>query len=180
VGEKEENKEKLEKIRTKYKKILEQHGAEIKGVYYIARSEPFPSLRENADFSIDTVKASIKDRELKTNHILKLSKRVSLSTNLYQSRREILRILLSNKEYLYPFCPLRLQYTIQTPQEISTLFCHMLHLLSYHLHQMPDELLVQQRMKVWMKLLALQISCMVLIYHKFYLSDRQLPGHWWQ
>jgi NTE family protein len=68
---KEKNKGKLEKIRTKYKKISEQHGAEIKGVYYIARSEPFPSLRENADFSIDTVKASIKDGELKTNHILR-------------------------------------------------------------------------------------------------------------
>jgi len=67
----EENKEKLEKIRAKYKKISEQHGAEIKGVYYIARSEPFPSLRENADFSVDTVKASIKEGELKTNRILK-------------------------------------------------------------------------------------------------------------
>ncbi|MGH9984896.1 MAG: hypothetical protein ACRD8W_13175, partial [Nitrososphaeraceae archaeon] len=67
----EENKEKLEKIRTKYKKISAQHGAEIKDVYYIARSEPFPSLRENADFSIETIKASIRDGELKANHILK-------------------------------------------------------------------------------------------------------------
>ena len=67
----EKNKEKLEKIRTKYKKITEQNGAEIKGVYYISRDEQFPSLYENADFSIDTVKASIKQGELKTNHILK-------------------------------------------------------------------------------------------------------------
>jgi NTE family protein len=67
----EKNKEKLEKIRTKYKKISKQHGAEIKGVYYISRDEQFPSLYENADFSIDTVKASIKQAELKTNHILK-------------------------------------------------------------------------------------------------------------
>jgi NTE family protein len=68
---KEENKVKLKKIRTKYKKISEQHGAEIKGVHYISRDEQFPSLRENADFSLDTVKASIKQAELKTNHILK-------------------------------------------------------------------------------------------------------------
>jgi NTE family protein len=68
---KEKNKEKLKKIRTKYKKITEQHGAEIKGVHYISRDEQFPSLRENADFSLDTVKASIKQAELKTNHILK-------------------------------------------------------------------------------------------------------------
>jgi NTE family protein len=67
----EKNKEKPEKIRTKYKIITEQHGAEIKGVYYISRDEQFPSLYENADFSIDTVKASIKQAELKTNHILK-------------------------------------------------------------------------------------------------------------
>ena len=71
VQKKEKNKEKLEKIRTKYKKISEQHGAEIKGVYYISRDEELPSLRENADFSIDTVKASIRGGELKTNNILK-------------------------------------------------------------------------------------------------------------
>jgi NTE family protein len=68
---KEEHKEKLKKIRTKYKKISEQHGAEIKGVHYISRDEQFPSLRENADFSLDTVKASIKQAELKTNLMLK-------------------------------------------------------------------------------------------------------------
>jgi hypothetical protein len=65
------NREKLEKIRMKCKKISEQHDAEIKGVYYISRDEQFLSLRENADFSMDTVKASIKQAELKTNHILK-------------------------------------------------------------------------------------------------------------
>jgi NTE family protein len=66
-----EDKRKFEKIRARYKKVSEKHGAEIKGVYYITRSEPFPSLYENADFSVDTVKASIKDGELKTNQKLK-------------------------------------------------------------------------------------------------------------
>jgi len=63
--------EKFEKIRARYKKVSEEHGAEIKRVHYITRSEPFPSLYENADFSVDTIKASIKDGELKTNQILK-------------------------------------------------------------------------------------------------------------
>jgi NTE family protein len=63
--------EKFEKIRTRYKKVSEEHGAEIKGVYYITRDEPFPSLHENADFSIDTIMASIKDGELKASQILK-------------------------------------------------------------------------------------------------------------
>jgi NTE family protein len=63
-------KEKLEQIRIKYKKISEEHGAEIKEVHYISRDEQFPSLRENADFSIDTVKASIRQGEFKTNRIL--------------------------------------------------------------------------------------------------------------
>jgi NTE family protein len=62
---------KFEKIRARYKKVTEGHGAEIKGVYYITRSEPFPSLYENADFSVDTIKASIRDGELKTNQKLK-------------------------------------------------------------------------------------------------------------
>jgi NTE family protein len=70
-SEKKEDKDKFEKLRARYRKVSEEHGAEIKGVYYITRSEPFPSLYENADFSIDTIKASIKDGEIKTNQILK-------------------------------------------------------------------------------------------------------------
>ncbi|MGB8023256.1 MAG: hypothetical protein WCF06_02945, partial [Nitrososphaeraceae archaeon] len=53
------------------RKVSEEHGAEIKSVYYITRSEPFASLYESTDFSIDTIKASIKDGETKTNQILK-------------------------------------------------------------------------------------------------------------
>jgi NTE family protein len=70
-SEKKGDKEKFERIRARYKKVSEEHGVEIKRVYYITRSEPFPSLYENADFSVDTAKASIKDGELKTNQILK-------------------------------------------------------------------------------------------------------------
>jgi NTE family protein len=53
------------------KKISEQHGAEIKGVYYVTRTEAYPSLHENADFSLNMIKVSIKYGELKTNQILK-------------------------------------------------------------------------------------------------------------
>jgi NTE family protein len=67
---KKEEKQKFEKLRARYKKVSEGHGAEIKGVYYITRSEPFPSLYENADFSVDTIKASIRDGESKTNQKL--------------------------------------------------------------------------------------------------------------
>jgi NTE family protein len=70
-SERKEDIAKFEKIRARYKKVSEEHGAEIKRVHHITRSEPFPSLYENADFSVDTIKASIKDGELKTNQILK-------------------------------------------------------------------------------------------------------------
>lgn len=73
-SKKKEEIEKFEKIRARYKKVSEEHGAEIKQVHYITRHEPFPSLYENADFSVDTIKASIKDGEQKTNQILKVSK----------------------------------------------------------------------------------------------------------
>jgi NTE family protein len=73
-SEKKEDVEKFEKIRARYKKVSEEHGAEIKRVHYITRSEPFPSLYENADFSAETIKASIKDGELKTNQILRAIK----------------------------------------------------------------------------------------------------------
>jgi NTE family protein len=69
--EKKEDKANFKRIQAKYKKIIEQHGAEIKDVYYITREERFPSLYENADFSIETIKASINDGELKTKDILK-------------------------------------------------------------------------------------------------------------
>ena len=62
---------KFEKIRARYKKVTERHGAEIKDVYHITRSEPSPSFYENADFSVDTIKASIRDGELKTTQKLK-------------------------------------------------------------------------------------------------------------
>lgn len=60
-----EDKEKFEKIKSKYRKISQEHGAQIKGLYYTSRDEPFPDLYENADFSIGTIKASIKEGELK-------------------------------------------------------------------------------------------------------------------
>ncbi|MGC1930408.1 MAG: hypothetical protein WA667_15665 [Candidatus Nitrosopolaris sp.] len=68
--ENKDDREKFEKIRVKYKKIAEEHGAEIKDVYYITRDESSPSLYENADFSRDAIRYSIKDGELKTNEIL--------------------------------------------------------------------------------------------------------------
>jgi NTE family protein len=70
----EDDREMLDKIRAKYKKISEEHGAEIKSLYYISRDESSPSLYENADFSRDTIKNSIKNGELKTNKILQDNK----------------------------------------------------------------------------------------------------------
>lgn len=70
-GNNKEDKEKFENIKARYKKVSEEHGAEIKGVHYITRSEPYPSLYENADFSLGAIKNSIKDGEIKTNQILK-------------------------------------------------------------------------------------------------------------
>jgi NTE family protein len=67
-------KENFEKIRKRYRKVSEKHGAEIKSVHYITRSEDSPSLYENADFSKKTVRNSIKDGELKTNEVLKNNK----------------------------------------------------------------------------------------------------------
>jgi NTE family protein len=64
------DKKQLEKIRLKYKKYKKERGAEIKKIWYITRDESFPFIYENADFSLETIKSSIKDGELKTNHIL--------------------------------------------------------------------------------------------------------------
>ena len=65
------DKEVFAKIERKYKKIKEDHGAEIKSIHYITREEKHPHMYENADFSVKTIKESINDGELKTNEILK-------------------------------------------------------------------------------------------------------------
>ena len=64
------DKKRIEKIRLKYKKYKKERGAEIKKIWHITRDEPFPFIYENADFSLDAIKSSIKDGEQKTNQIL--------------------------------------------------------------------------------------------------------------
>ena len=61
----------LKKIRRKYKKYKQERGAEIKDIIYITRDEPYPHMYENADFSPETIKSSIKKGEDKTNELLK-------------------------------------------------------------------------------------------------------------
>ncbi|MGH9953777.1 MAG: hypothetical protein ACRD5J_19345, partial [Nitrososphaeraceae archaeon] len=62
--------EQLKKIRRKYKKIKHERGAEIKDIFYITRDEPFPHMYENADFSPQTIKESIKEGEMKMLEVL--------------------------------------------------------------------------------------------------------------
>jgi len=61
---------KFERIRKRYKTISENHSAEIKETYYIKRKEKDSNLYENADFSVDVIKNSIKDGELQTNQVI--------------------------------------------------------------------------------------------------------------
>jgi NTE family protein len=61
----------LKRIRKKYKKYKQERGAEIKDIIHVTRYEPFPHMYENADFSPETIKNSIKEGETKTNEILK-------------------------------------------------------------------------------------------------------------
>ena len=65
----------LSKIRRKYKKYHEDHGAEIKEIYYISRDEMYPHIFENADFSPDTIKELIKSGEDKANKVIQAHKR---------------------------------------------------------------------------------------------------------
>ena len=61
----------LKKIRRKYKIYKQEHGAEIKEIYYIKREESSPHITENADFSPETIKNAIKEGEEKTDKIIK-------------------------------------------------------------------------------------------------------------
>lgn len=63
-SEEKEDKARFEKIRARYKEVSEEHGAEIKGLHHITRTELIPSLYKNADFSLPTIKNSINDGDL--------------------------------------------------------------------------------------------------------------------
>ena len=65
----------LGKIRRKYKKYHQDHGAEIKDIYYISRDEKYPHIFENADFSPDTIKESIMAGEKKADQVIRAHKR---------------------------------------------------------------------------------------------------------
>ena len=58
------------RIQRKYRKISEEHGAEIASISYVTRDEPNPSLYENADFTAETIKNSIQEGERKTKQVL--------------------------------------------------------------------------------------------------------------
>ena len=64
------DKKQLEKIRHTYTKMKRERGAEIKYIIHVTRDEPFPRYYENTDFSVETIRNSIRDGESKTNQIL--------------------------------------------------------------------------------------------------------------
>jgi NTE family protein len=61
----------LKRIRHTYKKFKQERGAEIRDIFYITRDEPFPYMYENADFSPEAIKDSIREGETKTMELLK-------------------------------------------------------------------------------------------------------------
>lgn len=60
----------IAKINRKYKKYHQDHGAEIKEIFYISRDEEFPHIFENADFSPSTILSSIKEGENKALKVI--------------------------------------------------------------------------------------------------------------
>ncbi len=61
------------RIKKKYKKYKEERGAEIKSMFYITRKEEHPHVYENADFAIETIRASIDEGERATKEVLQKS-----------------------------------------------------------------------------------------------------------
>ena len=70
VDHSEIDKRQLERIRRKYRIYKEEHGAEIKKMYYISREEHFPHIYENADFSPKAIKILIEEGERKTDQAI--------------------------------------------------------------------------------------------------------------
>ena len=60
------------KIQGKYKKFKMERGAEIKSIRYITREENHPHIYENADFSVKTIKNSIREGEMRAKEVLRI------------------------------------------------------------------------------------------------------------
>ena len=65
------DKQKLDDIHKKYQKMMKEHGAEIKEIFYITREERFPYLYENTDFTPAGIKNLINEGESKTKEVLR-------------------------------------------------------------------------------------------------------------
>ncbi len=70
VDQRKIDKQKLDNIHKKYRKMMEEHGAEIKKIFYITREERFPYLYENTDFTPSGIKNLINEGESKTKETL--------------------------------------------------------------------------------------------------------------
>ena len=71
-------KKQLKKIQSKYKKYKQEHGAEIKDIFYVTRDETNPHIFENADFYPESIKNSIEEGETKTNQAIR---KIKISNN---------------------------------------------------------------------------------------------------
>lgn len=65
------DKQELDDIHKKYQKMMKEHGAEIKKIFYITREERFPYLYENTDFTPAGIKNLINEGESKTKEVLR-------------------------------------------------------------------------------------------------------------
>lgn len=72
------DKQQLKRIRLKYKRYKQEHGAEIKEIFYITRKESFPHMYENADFSPETIRNEIKEGEMKALQAIKDAIKINL------------------------------------------------------------------------------------------------------
>ncbi|MFZ0893496.1 MAG: hypothetical protein WAZ77_03240, partial [Candidatus Nitrosopolaris sp.] len=71
------DKKQLEKIRHTFTKMKRERGAEIRDIIHVTRDESFPHFYENTDFSVETIRNSIKNGESKTNQILEKTSLIS-------------------------------------------------------------------------------------------------------
>jgi NTE family protein len=71
------DKKQLEKIRHTFTKLKRERGAEIRDIIHLTRDESFPHFYENTDFSVETIRNSIKNGESKTNQILEKTSLIS-------------------------------------------------------------------------------------------------------
>ena len=107
----------------------------MKAIYHIARDEPFPNMYENADFSPEMIKNSIKEGDMRTTKLW-MSNKINSKLEIFFNDMRFTIYNLNNNIFLsfndkYELISYYYIYTTSDRYKIDLGPCHLFRKLQY-------------------------------------------------